>query len=430
MDNILLISYVSNIYSRLSYLDPIEFNIYYSNIFSSNNTYLYPLLSLLKSDKRNLDTIYIDKLQYINKFINGILYSKQTLIKYKDYKDYKFFSISNSNYSSTFITANKLMNTITISFRGTYSLKSGLSYAKLSSIKPYILCKKEGVLEGIFKIVNEMYNTIIESIDNLKSKFLMMDPSIVTTGHSLGGACATIFSYLYQLNKKKKIYCITFGAPRVFNYELINIYNSYILKNKIIFYRYVTNGDPFATLPPNIKILTTTTFFHPDDHNSKLENVAYRCNFKTKKTRCSLKSKTKKRKLNTKYHGNYLGISYKNAANNLKDLNKEIKRNKYNETIVRLCESKCKNIECVFYNQEYLKREDFENKTKIKKIIIKLSKQIKSYLVGDIFMNKKQFSYLINNMRSMDTNLLSTENYTIPLINQTPNKIIDCQNQK
>ena len=32
MDNILLISYVSNIYSRLSYLDPIEFNIYYSNI--------------------------------------------------------------------------------------------------------------------------------------------------------------------------------------------------------------------------------------------------------------------------------------------------------------------------------------------------------------------------------------------------------------
>jgi len=125
-----------------------------------------------------------------------------------------------------------------------------------------------------------------------------------------------------------------------------------------------------------------------------------------------------------------LGISYKNAANNLKDLNKEIKRNKYNETIVRLCESKGKNIECVFYNQEYLKREDFENKTKIKKVIIELSKQIKSYLVGDIFMNKKQFSYLINNMRSMDTNLLSTENYTIPLINQTPNKIIDCQNQK
>ncbi len=40
--------------------------------------------------------------------------------------------------------------------------------------------------------------------------------------------------------------------------------------------------------------------------------------------------------MNIKYHGVYLGISYKGSANNITDLNKEIKRNSNNDTICRI----------------------------------------------------------------------------------------------
>ena len=423
MDSIPLVSYISTIYSRLSYFNPIDYNIYYSNIFSSKNKTFYNQLHLL-DNQDNLFGIPSKSIIENNKIINKILYSKRT---YHANSDFKFFSISNSNYSSSFITANRVMNTIIISFRGTYSLKSGLSYAKLSSAFPVFLCDDQGVLIGIFKIIFEIYNTIIQAIDYLGSHFLKTNPTIITTGHSLGGACATIFSYLYQLNVKKKIYCITFGAPRVFNYELIKVYNSYILKNKIMFHRYVTNGDPFPKLPPNIKGLTTNTFFHPDDRETMLDGSSYLCKNQTKKIKCSLKSKTHKRKSNIKYHGNYIGISYKDAANNLKNLNKEIRRNKFMDTICRLTESKGSEIESVFYNQEYLKKKDIDKQKKIRKIMDKVEKTfIRVSLLGDIYMDKKQFLYLIKNMTEMKSNLLTTQNYIVPLQINTPSLIKYC----
>ena len=227
-----LISYISCIYSRLSYLNPREFNASYSEIFS-NKLILEQIKQIPTVSLTNLFHIDTKQIENCNEMVNKIIYLKKK--EYVKNDNFMFFSISTSNYAGVFITADKTMNTITVSFRGTYSVKSALSYSKLSSLTPTVICnKKGGVLIGIYKIIHEIFNTILECINFLKSENLKKTPTVITTGHSLGGACATIFSYLYYLNTKKPIICITFGSPRVLNYELIQKYNSFIKKNNFI----------------------------------------------------------------------------------------------------------------------------------------------------------------------------------------------------
>jgi len=420
-----LISYISCIYSRLSYLNPREFNASYSEIFS-NKLILEQIKQIPTVSLTNLFHIDTKQIENCNEMVNKIIYLKKK--EYVKNDNFMFFSISTSNYAGVFITADKTMNTITVSFRGTYSVKSALSYSKLSSLTPTVICnKKGGVLIGIYKIIHEIFNTILECMNFLKKENLKKNPTVITTGHSLGGACATIFSYLYYLNTKKPIICITFGSPRVFNYELIQKYNSFIKKNKILFHRYITNGDPFGKLPPNIPKSTDKTFFHPDDNNSKLENISYLCDNQTRKTICTFKSKTKKRKPDLKYHGNYLGISYKDAADNLKNMKKEIKRNKSGDTICRLVKGNKEQIEAVFFNLQELKHKAFNSKSKTKKLREKIGKIFKTdYKRGDAYMNKNQFDHLLKNMEVIQDNKLKTDTYIELLSDQPENKTKIC----
>lgn len=425
------ISYICSIYSRLAYLNPREFNDTYSEVFSDKNKIITDQMTNFNDiSLTNFFNIETKNIMECNKIVNRIIYSKQK--KYIENQYFTFFSLSTSNYSGVFIIADKRTNMITVAFRGTYSAKSALSYSNLSSTKPTLICDKNGFLIGVFKIIHEIFNTILECIHFLRSDFLKSTPTIITTGHSLGGACATIFSYLYYLNERKRICCITFGAPRVFNYDSIQIFNSFIIKNKILFHRYVTNGDPFAKLPPNIPKLTTKTFYHPDDHNIKFENVSYLCNNQTKKIVCTFKSKTKKRKPNLEYHGNYLGVSYKGAADDLKNLKKEIKRNKAGDTVCRLVRPVGDKIETVFYNLQELKHQAYKSKSRTAKLKEKIGKVFKTdYKRGDIFMNKTQLAHLIKNMFIMkEVNELDTDNYTDLLENQKPQKIKICYSNK
>jgi hypothetical protein len=386
-------------------------------IFSKTNNVLNTQLHHLKSIK--LDNVFAVNVQHLhecNKKVNKLLHSKNNSVD--DSTNTKFISISTSNFSSVYITANKITNTIVVSFRGTYSLKSSLSYSKLTSVAPFKICSKDqGVLLGVFKIVYEIFNTIIESINYLSSHFLNSSgPIIITTGHSLGGACSTIFSYLYYLNIKQRIVCITFGSPRVFNGALIIEYDRLITENKVFFMRYVTNGDPFAKLPPNLKnVSNKNTFFHPDDFNNQLDYTSITCKNGTRKITCNLKSKTKKRAINFKYHGVYLGISYKGAAENLTDLKKEIKRNQSGDTICRIIIGGDNHkLVATFYNLQELKYKDYANISQNAKVAQKIKKLIiTDYTHHDIYMNEKQFLHILNNASEMnDANPLTTANYT------------------
>ena len=116
----------------------------------------------------------------------------------------RYVSLSWSEYSTIYIVADKMMNSIWIIFKGTGTTESSFSYINHKSIKPTIIKETdEGFLIGIYNLINENIHIIIESIRYL---ILFLNPNnnnpenkikLFTTGHSLGGAMATIFSFLW-----------------------------------------------------------------------------------------------------------------------------------------------------------------------------------------------------------------------------------------
>ena len=167
-----LISYISCILTRLSYMNNTNFLHYYDEIFKI--TELRSQLHKIKEvNDENIFEPIVNNIDIINKKINAIT-KKHLIHKDDNSSNVKYVSISTSNYSSVYIIADKLTNTIFIAFRGTYSIKSALSYLKLTSVKPYQICKTspDGILLGIFKIVGEIFYTIKESINFLSSTFL------------------------------------------------------------------------------------------------------------------------------------------------------------------------------------------------------------------------------------------------------------------
>ena len=428
--NIPLISSISSIMSRLSYFDNTHFLNKYLQIFNIHE--LNKQISNIKDiEITDIFDLKITNMILINKKINQINYNN--IPNNLSSKEVQYISISTSNYSSVYIVADKLMNTIFVCFRGTYSVKSGLSYLKLSSISPKNICddSNDGYLLGVFKIISEIFYTIEESINYLSKHFLKTNNiKIVTTGHSLGGGAASIFSYLWvKYQKNLKIACITFGSPRVMNGPSIKKFNELMRDDVIMFKRYINNGDPFAKLPITSKNFENSYYF-PDDYDESLNFVAITCsdNKKTKKILCNLKSKTKKRKINIKYHGMYLGISYKAAANNLSDLNKEINRDLNNDTICRIIiGGNNEKFKVVFFNlnQAKIKKQGIIRSKieKIKKTLFQID-----YKHQDIYINKKMFEKLIKNSSELDNDNLNTliSDKLVKIQHNNPKEELNC----
>ena len=393
-----LISYISSILSRLSYMNNTNFLHYYDEIFKVSE--LRDQLHKIKEvSNENIFEPIINNIDTINKQIN-IITKKHLIHKSDDSSNVKYISISTSNYSSVYIIADKLTNTIFIAFRGTYSLKSALAYFKLTSIEPYKICKNNpsGLVLGIFKIIGEIFYTIKESIDFLSSTFLKTNNyKLVSTGHSLGGGCSQIFSYiLVKQDPKIKITCVTFGGPRVFNKYLVDKFNNYIERNIIMFRRYVTNGDPITLLPLTTK-RGNISYYHPDEENDKMDYTSIVCiNVKkTQKALCNLRNKTKKNKPNLKYHGTYLGLSYAGAGEDITKTTKEIVRYRDNTVCRIIIGGNNEKSRAVFFLLD-----DLKIKTKTHSIMDEVIKKFKKkfttdYKHQDIYMNTTIFNKLL-----------------------------------
>jgi hypothetical protein len=401
--NIPLISYISGIMSRLAYFDNDKYLDKYINITD------IPELKKQFTEIKNIDIENIFELKTknmisINKKVNNINYNED-LPKNISSDSIQYISICTSNYSGIYIVADKRMKTIFVCFRGTYSPKSALSYLQVKTFVPTQICEdtEDGYLLGVFKITAEVFYTIRESIRYLSKHFLKTkDFKLVATGHSLGGAMANVFSYLWVQKHKQlfKIICITFGSPRVMNSHLIKKFNK-LIQDKIIMYtRYISNGDPLVKLPLTSKKFENSYYF-PDDYDDSLDYVAITCNYmkKTKKVKCNLKNKTKKAKLSMINHGIYLGIIFKDAANGKMNFNKEIKRDIDNSTLCRI----------IIWNKKYkavfFKLNDVKyNNSKKKNLFI--SKIIKNFILDythqDIYMNSQVFENLIKNSIELD----------------------------
>ena len=208
----------------------------------------------------------------------------------------KYISIGWSNYGEVYVVADKrMLNTIFLIFRGTYSAKTAALYSKPTSVVPLKVCKDksgnpESFLYGIFKPSSEMIHTIIEAIRYLAVDFLgATTPNsvkIFTTGHSLGGAMCSNFAYLWMGIKKTAPYnavpynvladnivCISLGAPRCMSSSVAKKFCNFASQKKILFLRITTRGDPVPGLPPK------TGFQHPcsDDNKMRME-ISEDCN--------------------------------------------------------------------------------------------------------------------------------------------------------
>ena len=410
-----LISYISSILSRLSYMNNTNFLHYYDEIFKVKE--LRDQLHKIKEvDDKDIFEPIVNNIDIINKKINTIT-KKHLIHKSDDSSNVKYISISTSNYSSVYIVADKLTNTIFIAFRGTYSLKSALAYFKLTSIEPYKICKNNpgGLVLGIFKIVGEIFYTIKESIHFLSSTFLKTNNyKLVSTGHSLGGGCSQIFSYfLVKQNPKIKITCVTFGGPRVFNKYLVDKFNNYIERNIIMFKRYVTNGDPITLLPLTRK-KGNVSYYHPDEGNDKMDYTAIVCRNvkKTQKALCNLRNKSKKNKPDLKFHGTYLGLSYSGAGEDILKTTKEIVRSHGNTVCRIIFGGNNEKSRAVFFLLDDLKTKTKTNDI-VSEVITKLKKTFTTdYKHQDIYMNTRIFNDLLKKSVVLDDDNMNPTLFT------------------
>ncbi len=204
----------------------------------------------------------------------------------------KYISIGWSNYGEVYVVADKRMpQTIFLIFRGTYSAKTAGLYTKPTSLIPLEVCPGEKFLYGIFKPTAEMIHTLVETIRYLAVDFLKATTEkpvkIFTTGHSLGGAMCSIFSYLWTTTVKettiyqeapynvlsKNIVCVSLGAPRCFGKQPARKFCDLAMKNQILYLRIVTKGDPVTALP-----FKMAGFDHPcSDNDTDRKKVVEMC---------------------------------------------------------------------------------------------------------------------------------------------------------
>ena len=107
-------------------------------------------------------------------------------------------------------------HTLWIGFRGSSNIQNWINNVQFSFVCPYTsptIC----VEKGFYTIYTNMY----EDIHKVIEKYTQYTQCIIFTGHSLGGAIATLFAYDMVKQNNKNIHVITFGSPRVGNEEFV-----------------------------------------------------------------------------------------------------------------------------------------------------------------------------------------------------------------
>lgn len=96
--------------------------------------------------------------------------------------------------------------------------------------------------EGFF----DQYITILSTLYVELQKFDLK--KIIFTGHSLGGALATLASIFYKNDfyyERLEVFCVTFGSPRVGNRKFAKNFNDYV----DVSLRYVNGEDSVTKVP-------------------------------------------------------------------------------------------------------------------------------------------------------------------------------------
>jgi hypothetical protein len=396
-----------------------------------------------------------------------------------------YISIATSNYGGYYIIVDTRMpNCIFVVFRGTYSAKAAGSYSKPSSITGHEIAKdisdterkkmlkeadaKEfGVLLGINKLVDEVFNTMLEGMLYLKNKYLPNSNQIkiFTTGHSLGGAMSTLFAgnltealnsdhYTQRFATFVKVPCVvSIGSPRVYTPGLSNhMCKKKVLEELMMYMRVVNRGDPVPALPSKLRIGTATTGYDHTCSGKSVKEARKIVNMECSSTRkvtgqidyteslnCIDEKKTGTFGIswssNPLAHTSYLYINFINAVN-MKDAAKsgvpgtipgtivEIGRLK-GDTVVRIIVgnsnitlgSETRSFKSVFFKLNDVRTKD--------KVVLK--NMVKITNTQDTGMNKTEFDKLMDKLKPIDDvkNLNQVTNYKENIVELSGDTTVD-----
>jgi len=132
-----------------------------------------------------------------------------------------------------------LDRTLVIAIRGTAAVRD-----LMINLRAY----RVNAFGGIGKVHNGFYSRYVaieDEIRTITTSFQHMYDGIVFTGHSMGGAVATIAGAIHSIHHPH-VSVITFGSPKVGNTNFCDFFRRHV--NRSI--RIVHERDPVTQLPP------------------------------------------------------------------------------------------------------------------------------------------------------------------------------------
>lgn len=185
---------------------------------------------------------------------------------YDKKEDFKFFYADEKTDLEVGIITSP--NRMIISFRGTESIKDGMYDLMVSKRKMEYGEIHRGFYHQLYdaEIYNEFNNKVMELVEHYDD--------IYVTGHSLGGALATLYGYNLSIKTIKHIKVISFASPRVGNWKWHKSFNS---QKNLTHQRVVVSSDPIPLFPfinyfhvgDKVKLKSKNCLYLIEDHRTR-----------------------------------------------------------------------------------------------------------------------------------------------------------------
>jgi hypothetical protein len=165
-------------------------------------------------------------------------------------------SPTTTRYADGFIAVNDRHEQIIVSFRGSLSLLNWISNLRVwQETVPW--GQAGSVHSGFLSVYKKMASVVQSGL--LEQQLLHPHYSVLFTGHSLGGALASLAAVDQAVNTTRRVSLITFGQPRVGNLEWSQFVNTTLSGT---LQRWVNKAD----LVPHLPLYSLRFVHHPREY--------------------------------------------------------------------------------------------------------------------------------------------------------------------